>query len=249
MHTRNFLRAIAIALTLFVLPACADPLVESVAAPERPDADRERDVTSKPVAVLSFFGVPQGGVVLDLFGGGGYYSEILSRAAGGNATIYLHNNQAYLGFASAELEERLRGDRLPNVVRYDREVNAIDLPDDSVDMVLMVMTYHDLYYEAEGWKMDPDSFFPAVHRVLKPGGVLAIVDHAALPGSGNSAAQELHRIDPAFAKTDITAHGFVFDSESDVLLNPDDPLDVSVFDPSIRRHTSRFVYKFVEPGG
>jgi predicted methyltransferase len=250
MNRAPFVTALGIALFLLAGHGRCDTqqdVQDALDAPDRPAADSERDLTSQPAAVLAFFGVPDEGAVLDLWGGGGYYSEIVSRAGGGDVTVYLHNNQAYLSFASDSLEERLRNDRLPNVVRYDREIDAIDLPDDSVDLVLMILTYHDLYYQTEGWHMDPDSFFTTVHRVLKPGGVLGVVDHVATAGSGNSAAQELHRIDPDFARKDIEAHGFQFDGAIDVLQNPADPLDVSVFDPSVRRHTSRFVYKFVEP--
>ena len=185
--------------------------------------------------------------MVDLFAGGGYYSEILSRVMKDRGIVYLHNNAAYLGFAEDSVKERLAADRLPNVVRYDRELDEIDLADDSVDMVLMVMTYHDLYFKTDGWDLDPTTFFATLHRVLKPGGVLAIVDHVARPGSGPDDAQELHRIDPAFARRDIEGHGFVFEAESDLLLNSEDLLDVSVFDPSIRGTTSKFLYKFVEP--
>ena len=85
-------------------------------------------------------------------------------------------------------------------------------------------------------------------RVLKPGGVLAVVDHIAVTDSGSDAAQELHRIDPEFAKADIEGRGFELVGTLDALENSADPLDISVFDDEIRRNTSRFVYKFVEPG-
>lgn len=237
------------ALLFATSAASADAIDAALADPARPPADRERDLTSLPAETLRFFQLPASGVVLDLFAGGGYYSEILTRAMGDQGTVYLHNNRAYLGFAGDALEERLRGNRLPNVVRYDREVDAIDLAPDSVDLVLMVMTYHDLYYVTDGWKIDPDGFFDTVHRLLKPGGVLAVVDHAATPGSGVTAAQELHRIDPAFARQDIESRGFLFDGASALLENPDDQLEISVFDPAVRGRTSRFLYRFVEPRG
>ena len=243
----RFLAIAYLAIMFGITQAHADSIDQALADPGRSSADRDRDITSLPAETLRFFGVPSSGVVLDLFAGGGYYSEILTRVMGNQGTVYLHNNQAYLGFAGEALEERLRGDRLPNVVRYDREIDAIDLPENSVDLVLMVMTYHDLYYVTDGWKLDPDSFFDTVHRVLKPGGVLAIVDHAAAPGSGSTAAQELHRIDKEFARRDIEGRGFKFDGESTLLENPQDPLTASVFDPAIRGRTSRFMYRFVEP--
>lgn len=227
--------------------AHADAIDDAIASPERPAADRERDIGSRPAEVLHFIGVPAGGVALDLFAGGGYYSEILTRAMGPGSVVYMHNNAAYLGFAGEAVDQRLANGRLPQVVRYDRELDDIDLADDSVDLVLMVMTYHDLYYKTDGWDLDPDAFFDMVHRVLKPGGTLAVVDHMARPGTGTSAAQDLHRIDPDFAKQDIERHGFTLVARTSVLENPDDSLDVSVFDPVIRGRTSKFLYKFVEP--
>ncbi len=229
--------------------ATTDAISAALADPNRPAADRERDRNSRPADVLRFFGLPErNGIAIDLFAGGGYFSEILSRAMGPGSTVYLHNNQAYLNFAGDALEQRLTNGRLPGVIRYDRELDAITLADDSVDLVLMVMTYHDLYYKTDGWNLDPASFFAMVHRILKPGGVLAIVDHAAVSGSGMTAAQDLHRIDPDYAREDIQAHGFELVDESDLLRNPDDPLNVSVFEDSIRGNTSKFLFKFIEPG-
>ncbi len=252
MQSRRFLlRALLTSFTAILCVSAAGArsadITSAIASNDRPAADRERDATSRPAEVLAFFGVPAEGVVIDLFGGGGYYSEILSRAMGPEGRVYLHNNRAYLEFAGEALEARLGNDRLPNVIRYDRELDAIDLADDSVDLVLMVMTYHDLYYKTDGWDLDPDAFFAMVHRILKPGGVLAIVDHAAVPGSGSSAAQDLHRIDPAFALEDIESQGFQLSAQSDLLANPEDSRTGSVFDPAIRGRTSKFLMKFVEP--
>ena len=96
-------------------------------------------------------------------------------------------------------------------------------------------------------KIDRDRFFAQIHRSLKPGGLLAIVDHSARQGTGSSSAQDLHRIDENFARKDIESAGFVFDGESSVLRNPDDDRLLPVFDERIRRKTDRFVYRFVKP--
>lgn len=81
---------------------------------------------------------------------------------------------------------------------------------------------------------------------MKPGGVLAVVDHSATAGTGKAAAQDLHRIDEVFAKRDIESAGFVFGVESNVLRNPDDGRSMLVFDDRIRRKTDRFVYRFIK---
>jgi predicted methyltransferase len=232
----------------FACTANAGPIEDALAQPDRTDADRERDVRSKPAEVLAFFGLSPGQVMVDLFAGGGYYSEIAGNVVGSSGKVYAHNNAAYLGFAGEALETRLESGRVVNVERYDRELDTIDLADDSVDLILMVMTYHDLYWKTDSWDLDADQFFATAHRVLKPGGVLGIVDHAAAKGTGSAAVQELHRIAEDFARQDFESHGFVFDGESDVLRNSDDIVSTNVFDDAVRFKTDRFVYRLVEPG-
>ncbi len=83
-----------------------------------------------------------------------------------------------------------------------------------------------------------------IKRVLKPGGILGIVDHNAQSGSGVTFTQNLHRIDAQFARRDINNRGFEFLGSIEVLENPTDVLTESVFEPEIRGKTSRFVHKY-----
>ena len=230
-------------LTLSILSgiACA---ADIGAESERSEADAARDVTSKPYEVLNFFGVQPGWRVLDVLAGAGYYSEVLSQVVGSEGRVYLHNNGAYIRFSQG-LDARVADGRLPNVEAIVEEVDAMSIAAGSLDMALLVMTYHDTYYTSQGWTLTADPLFATLRRVLKPGGVLAIVDHHGQPGTGIAQVQQLHRIDAVFAKGDIAERGFKFVGESDFLENPDDDLTKGVFDPAIRRKTSRFVYKFV----
>ena len=57
----------------------------------------------------------------------------------------------------------------------------------------------------------------------------------------------LHRIDPATVRADFERAGFVFDGESSLLRNPQDDHSKLVFDPAIRGHTDRVVYRFRRP--
>ncbi|HEX6740552.1 MAG TPA: methyltransferase, partial [Sphingomicrobium sp.] len=72
-------------------------------------------------------------------------------------------------------------------------------------------------------------------------------DHMAKPGRGLGDTDTLHRIDPATVRQIVEGAGFRFAGESKVLNNPEDPLDITVFDKSIRGRTSQFAYKFVKP--
>jgi predicted methyltransferase len=56
--------------------------------------------------------------------------------------------------------------------------------------------------------------------------------------------KSLHRIDPAVIIMDLTAAGFTLESKADILANPDDNLEKSVFDATIRWQSDRSVLKF-----
>ena len=225
-----------------------DHIDSAIAAPMRPVADRERDATRKPAAVLRFMGVKPGQAIIDMFSGGGYYSEILSYAVGPTGHVTAHNNGAYLSFAKEALETRYVDNRLPNVGKLLAEANDLALEPGKYDLAWMALTYHDFYYSNEGWpKVDVPHLLKVVYNGLKPGGVVALIDHRALAGSGHAVAQTLHRIDPAIVIKEMTTAGFVLDGESDLLANSNDPHDIPMWDPKIRGRTDRFVMRFKKP--
>jgi predicted methyltransferase len=224
-----------------------DPIAAAVNHPARSKADRVRDLTSKPAAVLEFLAVQPGMVVVDLLGGDGYYSEILARIVGPGGRVYLHNNQGYAGLMR-KVPRRLKGPGMEALEVYVREVGDINLPSESVDLVLMVKVYHDLYYLNNGWSVSPEGVFRTVHRILKPGGVLAVIDHRAPDGSGAAYAQNLHRIAEDFARQDIESRGFRLDGRSKILRNPGDDLNRSVFEADLRGRTDRFLHRYRKTG-
>jgi len=228
--------------------AAADSIYSrAVADPARPAKDRERDARDKPAEVLALAGFGPGMKVADIFAGGGYYSELLGDVVGPGGSVLMLNNTAYQHFAREELKERLGDGRLANVKPMLIESCDLRLGKDDLDGALIVMSYHDLYYadEAGGWApINAGRFLDQIHAALKPGGVFLIVDHAAARGTGHSAAQELHRIDEAFAKLDIESHGFRLEKTWDGLRNEADRHDVGVFDPKVRGSTDRFVHVY-----
>jgi predicted methyltransferase len=118
----------------------------------------------------------------------------------------------------------------------------------SADVLWLHLFYHDLHtalIQAKG--ATATDFNQAVYERLKPGGSYVIVDHAAAVGAGTSAAQSLHRIEPASVREEVEAAGFVLVAESSMLANKDDPHSIKVFDPSIKGETDRFAYRFVKP--
>lgn len=223
----------------------------AVSNPARSDGDREKDANRKPGEVLQFFGIGRGDKVLDLFSGGGYYTELLSYVVGDDGVVVSHTNAAYANFVGDEATTRYANDRLPNVDILVAENNELSLPADEFDAVLMILAYHDIYYvdPENGWpKIDGPALMSELYDSVRPGGVLGIVDHVAQAGSAAETGNTLHRIDPALIKAEVEKAGFVFEESAAFLQNPADDHTKHMGDPSIRGKTDRAVLRFRKPG-
>ncbi|MGH8166062.1 MAG: class I SAM-dependent methyltransferase [Woeseiaceae bacterium] len=222
----------------------------AVAHAGRSAKDLERDTRSKPAEVLQFFGIRPGMRVLDLFSGGGFYSELLAHVVGPEGSVVAHNNSAYIGYLGDEIEQRYADGRLPTVETPLAENNQLSLAPDTFDAVVMILAYHDIYYSSpkDGWpKLDGPRLLAERHRALKPGGVVGIVDHHAGAGAPRETGGSVHRIDPRIVIDDLTRAGFELEEQSEELRNIEDDYSKIVFDQELRGKTDRFILRFRKP--
>jgi len=222
----------------------ADIYEEAVAHAGRPDKDVQRDALDHPAEVLRLAGIKPGMKVGDIMGGTGYYAELLSYLVGPTGHVYILNNEAFDTWSEGRWKSRT--ERLKNVEHRTEDLEHLDLPNGSLDAVLLIKVYHDLYWvdddPADHWpKYDVKRVLDEVARVLKPGGVLLLVDHSAKAGSGSADAGSLHRIDEAFAQQDFERHGFKLLGKSDALRHPDDARDQITYKGPMVGKTDRFV--------
>jgi len=212
-------------------PEVAPAIAAAVSSPQRPAEDVARDADRRPAEVLAYFGVEPGDTILELVAGGGYFTEILSRAVGSGGHV----------FATRLAPERIAGGRLPNVTAIAD--TSWGLAPDSVDLAFTALNYHDLI----NLKVDRAALLAGVLNVLKPGGTFAVIDHAAAPDSGIRDVGTLHRVDEAVVVDEVTAAGFELIDTSALLRNRDDDRSLPVFDPAIRGKTDQFVLNFRKP--
>jgi predicted methyltransferase len=226
----------------------------ALASPDRSEADREQDEQRRAAETLRFFGLEQGDSVFDYLTVSGYYSELMARAVGPDGMVLAHNPPRFIGEElRAGIEARGYGTRLPNTMSYEYEVDDIDFEPDSLDFALFATVFHDFWYrqseDGPPISTDPAAFLAELYEGMKPGGIVGIVDHVGLSDTDPEEEMErAHRIDPAAIRSMMEAAGFVFDGEDDFLRNPEDDHTLSVFDPAIRGHTDRIVYRFRKPG-
>ncbi len=224
------------------------PIEQAILHPDRPRDDKKRDKYRHPAEVLELAGITPGLRILDILGGGGYYTELFSRLSGETGEVFLQNNSLFLRFSSEELDKRLSGDRLPNVRRIDSEFADMKFPD-QVDLAFLGLSYHDIYVPREDpvIQADPADFKEQLWAAIKPGGRLLVIDHAAPAGSGITSAPKLHRIDEEYVVRDLEEIGFNLIDRLDTLRNSKDDYSKSIWAEGVMHNTDRFVLLFSKP--
>jgi predicted methyltransferase len=243
--------------SLFLMSPCGpgggDNISEAVAAavsnPQRPSEDLEKDAGRKPDQVLSFFGIKSGMTVLDLFSGGGYYTEMLNSLVGQDGKVIAHTNEAYIPFSGDIYQKRYVDGRLKQTETIIAEADDLELEKNSLDAAMLVLTWHDfLYADPEnGWNsIDENLLMDKLCAAMKPGAVLGLIDHVANSGGDPAkVAKDLHRIDPQVVRDTFAKSCFTLEAEAEFLRNSNDDHTLAMFDKSIRGKTDRFVFRFV----
>jgi predicted methyltransferase len=210
--------------TSLASPTTTSFLRTAVADQHRSAADRARDRYRHPVETLAFFGVHPGQTVVEFLPSGGWYTGILAPLLSGRGHyvgLVLKGQKAEASLARllAAGGERYRG---ATAAVLDPARGTSTVPDGSVDVVLTFRNVHNLIMA--GGKTAPNTF-RAFYRMLKPGGVLGVVDHH-LPETMNRAAE----MKSGYLKRSTVvglakAAGFRLVGESAINANPKDTHD------------------------
>src|SRR5690606_29702988 len=185
----------------------------AVADTARPEADRARDAARKPAEIVAFAGVKAGDKVAEFLPGGGYYTRILAKAVGPEGHVYALVPAGFAQRPGGLDALNALAAHYGNVTVVATDLTNFTLPE-PVDLAWTTENYHDMHN-------GPTPCFAGVNastfRVLKPGGIYFVEDHAAASGSGITATSTLHRIEPAAVIEEMTAAGFTLDAQSDLL--------------------------------
>lgn len=242
---------LAIATSVPAIAGQPADLATAVAAAGRPVDEVKLDASRKPAEILAFEGLKPGMRAADIMAGSGYYTEIMARAVGPKGRVIAYEPTQFMPTddkGKAVWSSLIA--RNPNVTQTAYPFDKFAAAPASLDFAMLHLVYHDLYWESEKFKVprtDPAAFLTVLYKAMKPGGTVAVIDHAAAPGDTRATVEKLHRIDPATVKADFQKAGFVLDAESDLLKVADDDHSTLVFDPAVRGKTDRFVLRFKKP--
>lgn len=208
--------------------AAAAKLDQILAGDWREEKNRARDVYRNPKETLTFFGLQPSMTVVEVWPGGGWYTDIIAPFVKDDGKYYA------AGFDPETDNERIR-DSIANFQKKyidDAEKfgtvtvtvfgpNVGDIaPAGSADMVLTFRNVHNWVprgYAQEG--------FVQMYRALKPGGILGVVDHRLPADVEADEKLESGYIHEAAVIELAEKAGFVLDGSSDINNNKKDTAD------------------------
>ncbi len=209
--------------------ALAPDFMQKLSAESRPMEDKARDGARRPYQVMELLGVQEGMTALDIGAGGGWFTRVLSAAVGPKGKVIsqagpfgLRNNN---GQPSKDMATALG-----NTEAYFG--NVADLPANSADVAVTALGMH------HGNADSNIASLKEILKVLKPGGMAAVIDHQGNAGADNG---KLHRMLDTDAKKWLQAAGFEIVKESNILRQNADDHTLPVFDPRLGRSTDQFL--------
>jgi predicted methyltransferase len=231
------LATVAAALPLAAQPAAvaqapaeaSEALKAAVAAPSRTEANRARDRYRHPVETLSFFGVQPNHNVVEIWPGGGWYTEILApflASGGGKLTLATLDGQlggvAKLRDAQPALYANVATATFPAF-----DAAAVRVPDGTADVVLTFRNVHNwrMGYRREDKQDYSAEAFRQMFAMLKPGGVLGVVDHRLPEGASDERERNSGYIKISTVRRLAEQAGFRLVGTSEINANPNDTAD------------------------
>jgi predicted methyltransferase len=229
------------ASAVFVAPALADhhekaaaPSLEQVLAAESRTDDRARDQYRHPAETLAFFGVEPTMTVAEFSPGGGWYTRVIEPWVSPRGQYIAFNTDSSAAtYRNRAQEARAKGwtEMFKTTVAAASEKSPDDImafeidemPEEvagTVDRVLIFRSMHGL-----NMGNNADDVLKAARKMLKPDGMVGVVQHRAPEGASYDDYGARQR--GYMRKEDVIAifeaNGFELAAESEINANPNDP--------------------------
>lgn len=216
-------------------------LEEVLAGDHRSERNRARDASRNPLETLAFFGLRQDMTVVELWPGGGWYTEVIAPVLREQGQYYAaqwptDSPRTYVPRALARYGEKLAA----NPERYDG-VSVVHIgpgtwdpvPEGTADLVLSFRSVHNFMEDGYAQEM-----FDASFRMLKPGGHFGIVQHRGDPTVAQDPKAESGYVAESWIIALARQAGFEVVANAEINANPKDlkhyPEGVWTLPPSSR---------------
>lgn len=241
-------------------------LSKILAGEHRSDANKARDRYRHPIETLAFFEVGDDMTVVEVFPGGGWYTEILAPWLKDKGTYYAAGNDPespskFSRESAKSFKEKMASNTIyskVNITVLEPPTHTTIAPAGSADRVLTFRNIHNWMKAGTA-----DDVFAAMYRALKPGGILGVVEHRGNPQLAQDPQANSGYVNQDYAIKLAEKAGFKFVASSEINANPKDTKDyekgVWTLPPTLALkdkdrdvylaigESDRFTLKFVKP--
>lgn len=218
----------ALLLMLILSPlAMATTLESAVEGAHRSAKHSARDVSRHPLQTLQFFEVKPSHVVVEISpGGSGWYTEILAPLLREQGKLYAAHYDPDAQYEYFQKSLKAFQTKLAANPEIYNEVELTIMqppkkleigPDGSADRVLTFRNVHNWVQNGGA-----DEAMAAFYKVLKPGGILGVVDHRAKPGTSVEQMNKSGYVTEKLTIDLAEAAGFKLLAKSEINANPKD---------------------------
>lgn len=174
--------AMFLALALLALPGCGPKSVKpgindsyknvtDVSVWTKRFEVESREVFRERMRIIKELHLSPGMVVADIGSGTGLFVEPLSRAVGDTGKLYAVDvTKKFI----EHLDQRITETGLKNVETVWCQEDSVSLPPNSIDFAFICDVYHHFEY--------PKATMGTLHKALRPGGEVVILDFHRIPG-------------------------------------------------------------------
>lgn len=165
-----------------------------------------REIYDQRAAIVAAARIKPGMVVADIGAGTGLFTPAFSQAVGPKGKVYAVDIvPAFL----ERIRERAASEGLANVQTVLCTERSVELSPNSIDLAFICDVYHHFEY--------PHSSLASLHRALRPGGEVLLVEFKRMPGTSSDWILNHVRAGQEVFTAEIAAAGFQQIEEQDLL--------------------------------
>ena len=158
---------------------------------------KEREIEENSSLLLKNLAVKPGMVIADIGAGSGYHSALLSKMVGNGKVFAVDVEPEMIAY----LHARIKRENLSRIVPVLSTEKNVPLPENAIDLILLVDVYHEFSY--------PYEMALSMVTVLKPGGKLVLVEFRA--EDATVPIKTIHKLSEAQAIKELKIAGFTFE--------------------------------------
>ena len=165
-----------------------------------------REVFDKRKAVVRALNIQPGMDIGDIGAGTGLYTRAFSSEVGPEGTVYAVDIAE--NFIDGIVRQALAAG-VQNVVGVVNTAKSVNLEAESIDLAFVCDTYHHFEY--------PQSMLQSIHRALRPGGSLVIIDFRKIKGFSSNWVMSHTRADRKTVIREVESQDFELTEDLDIL--------------------------------